>query len=198
MILATFSSGWLWLLLSVIQNSSHLGSVQELLTIATCEMKEEDTKSQVLFWQMINRTMQHCGYHAANFHGFMADEAGANWSAVRTVFNGGPKNIMEGRERTCLFHWKQSLHKHAKQCVKKEIRQQHISLCEEWRLATTKEAASSKSKEICAWWRMEHVLEGKISLLDTWMSWWEERIAHWGSLMSTVSQFIARVMCAMG
>ena len=156
-------------------------------------MKEEDTKSQVLFWQMINRTMQHCGYHAANFHGFMADEAGANWSAVRTVFNGGPKNIMEGRERTCLFHWKQSLHKHAKQCVKKESRQHHISLCEEWRLATTKEAASSKSKEIRAWWRMEHVLEGKISLLDTWMSWWEERIAHWGSLMSTVSQFIVSV-----
>ena len=81
-----------------------LASVQELLTIATCEMKEEDIKSQVLFWQMINRTMQHCGYHPANFHGFMANEAGENWSAARTVFNGGPKNIMEDRECICLFH----------------------------------------------------------------------------------------------
>ena len=33
----------------------HLANVQELLTIATCEMKEEDTKIQVLFWELACR-----------------------------------------------------------------------------------------------------------------------------------------------
>lgn len=153
-------------------------------------MKEEDTKSQVLFWEMLNSTMEQCGYAPAHFYGFMADEAGSNWCAVRTVFNGGPHNIMEDRERTCLFHWKQSLMKHAKQCVKAESRQHHIDLCEEWRLATNKESAFLKSKEIREWWRNGHVHEGKLSVMDTWMSWWEVRIAHWGNLMSRVRNFM--------
>ena len=161
-------------------------SIQELLTIATCEMKEEDTKSQVLFWEKLNITMEQCGYQGADFHGFMADEAGANWCAGRTVFNGGPTNIMDNRERTCLFHWKQILYKHTKKCVKKESQQKHITLCEEWRLASSREATLSKSKEIRQWWGKGHAEKGKVTILDTWMSWWEEQIAHWGSLMSRV------------
>ena len=37
--------------------------------------------------------------------------------AVRIVYNGGPENVMEGRERSCLFYWEQSLHIHTKQLV---------------------------------------------------------------------------------
>lgn len=39
-----------------------------------------------------------------DFRGFMADEAAANWRAIQTIFNGGPDNMMEWRERSCLFH----------------------------------------------------------------------------------------------
>lgn len=84
-------------------------SVQEMQTIAICEMKEEDTTSQVLFWEMMNDVLLKNGSLPANFRYFMANEAGANWRVVRTVFNNGPDNIMVERERSCLFHWEQSL-----------------------------------------------------------------------------------------
>jgi hypothetical protein len=42
-----------------------------------------------------------------NFIGFMVDNAQANWNDVRIVYGSGdPKVLMEGRERTCFFHWK--------------------------------------------------------------------------------------------
>lgn len=163
-----------------------LNSVQELMTIATCEMKEEDTSSQVLFWQMINSTMAQCGFPPADFQGFMADEAGANWCAVRTVFNGGPHNIMPERERTCLFHWKQSLHQKTRKNVQANARAEHIALCEQWRLASNKEEAFKCSKAIREWWREGHVTDDKVPIMDLWLSWWEVRIAHWGNLMAMV------------
>ena len=72
------------------------------MVIAICEMKEEDTEAQILFWESLNNVMQEEGFPAAaeaDFAGFMADEAGANWMAIRTVYNGNATNIMEGRER---------------------------------------------------------------------------------------------------
>lgn len=65
------------------------------MTIVVCEMKEEDTCSQILFWEMLNRTMVDNGHEPADFYGFMADEAQANWLAIRTVYNGSPDNAMK-------------------------------------------------------------------------------------------------------
>ena len=81
-------------------------------TIAICEMKEEDTQAQIMFWEMMNSVMLDNGHPPADFRGFMADEAGANWRAIRYVFNSSIDKIMEGRERSCLFHWEQSLQTH--------------------------------------------------------------------------------------
>jgi hypothetical protein len=39
-----------------------------------------------------------------NFRGFMADNASANWSVVREVYNRRRMNVMEGKERMCAFH----------------------------------------------------------------------------------------------
>ena len=52
------------------------------MVIAICEMKEEDTEAQILFWESLNNVMQEEGFPAADFAGFMADEAGANWMAI--------------------------------------------------------------------------------------------------------------------
>ena len=50
-------------------------SIGELLTIATCELREEDEDAQVMFWENMNLVMvEHTG-KVANFFGFMADEA---------------------------------------------------------------------------------------------------------------------------
>ena len=55
--------------------------IQEMQTIAICEMKEEDTQAQIMFWEMMNSVMLDNGHPPADFRGFMADEAGANWRA---------------------------------------------------------------------------------------------------------------------
>lgn len=151
-------------------------------------MKDEDSDSQQLFWKMINHVMVKSGYPQADFHGFMADEAQANWRAVRAVFNGGPNNVMEeGRERSCLFHWEQSLNIHTQKYVHKSFQDEHKKLCELWRTSHTKEEAESQCKVIRQWWRAGKVKECDIPAMDTWMSWWAIRIAHWGEHMVRVS-----------
>ena len=46
----------------------------------------------------------------------MANSAQTNWNAVQIVYGGSDSKVpMLGRERTCYFHWNQSLEKHTKQ-----------------------------------------------------------------------------------
>lgn len=163
---------------------SLLNSLQELLTIATCEMKEEDEGAQVLFWEKLNAVVTKNNHNRPNFHGFMADEAQANWRAIRKVYN--QENTMDGRERSCLFHWEQSLKIHTDKYVAKEHRKRHIDLCESWRKATSREIAISVYRQIRTWWSTGKVRDNDLQYMDSWMSWWNLRIAHWGSLMSPV------------
>ena len=152
------------------------------MVIAICEMKEEDTEAQILFWESLNNVMQEEGFPATtDFAGFMADEAGANWMAIRTVYNGNATNIMEGRERSCLFHWEQSLHKHTKKLVLPQYRHVHLDMCETWRLARTSELAKIQAKRIKDWWKEGNDPKENIKALSRWFNWWEERILHWGS-----------------
>ena len=49
------------------------------MTIAICEMKEEDTGAQVLFWSKFNEVMANYRHPHADFKGrFMADKAATN------------------------------------------------------------------------------------------------------------------------
>ena len=57
-------------------------SVQDLMIIATCEMKEEDSEAQCIFWQNINEVVKPHGFELLDFFGFMADETGANWKEI--------------------------------------------------------------------------------------------------------------------
>ena len=69
------------------------------------------------------------------FKGFMADSAQANWNAVQIVYGGGDPTVpMEEWERTCLFHWMQSLEKHTKADIRGDLQEQHRQLCKQWRM----------------------------------------------------------------
>lgn len=118
--------------------------VQEMQTIAIGDFKVEDTESQILFWTLLNMVMEKEGYKKACFKGFMADEAQANWRAVRTVFNGGPENVMVGRERSCSFHWEQSMQHHAKKCIPSYSQEEFKSRCRAWKAAPSEEAAEQE------------------------------------------------------
>lgn len=164
----------------------HLLSMRALQIIAICETKEEDCESQVLFWRNLNHVMEVCDLDPPDFAGFMSDEAGANWSAIRTVYNGGPKNVLEGRERSCLFHWEQSLQKYNRKWIPVDKQQVHIAMCESWRLAKSKDQATQEVIKIKDWWKRNLNMES-IKHLQRWLKWWETRINHWGSLDSNVS-----------
>lgn len=151
------------------------------MIIAICETKEEDAESQILFWESLNSVMIQSGYEAADFAGFMADEAGANWIAIRTVYNGGPNNVLEGRERSCLFHWQQSLHKHAKKLIPKEHVNTHIEMCETWRNCQNTIEARVQATKIRDWWGKGVVPIENMRALNNWLKWWEDRILHWGN-----------------
>lgn len=151
------------------------------MVIAICDTKEEDTDTQILFWNCLNNVMKFQGYPLANFAGFMADEAGANWAAIRMVFNGGPNNIMDGRERSCLFHWEQSLHKHSKKYLTNEMEKTNIEMCEVWRMSPSIDCAKVEANKIRSWWR-DNVPKENTKALERWLKWWETRILHWGNL----------------
>src|ERR1700738_1277646 len=53
--------------------------------------------------------MHRHGIAKVNFKGFMADNAQANWNAVRIIYGSGdPKVPIQECKRTCYFHWTQS------------------------------------------------------------------------------------------
>ena len=114
------------------------GTFQWIMTIACCDFQSEDKDAQVLFWQNLNHVMARHGIPHPNFKGFMVDSAQANSNAVRIVYGSSdPKVIMEGCERTCYFHWKQSLEKHTKSYIKHELQDQHKHLCLQYRNASS-------------------------------------------------------------
>lgn len=159
--------------------------IGELLTIATCEFREEDEDAQVMFWENMNLVMvEHTG-KPANFFGFMADEASANWNAVRRVFNDG-KEMIE-RERSCLWHWEDNLRVHTQRYIYGPHQQKHREMCEKWRTAPSKEGALEQFRRIRAWWATGKAADRNIPKLVSWLSWWHYRVSRWG-------HFILKVM----
>lgn len=106
--------------------------------------------------------------------------------AIRSVYNGGSHNVMEGRERSCLFHWEQSLHKYTKKFVPVDKQGEHIDICEAWRHAKSAKMAALRSTSIKNWW-CTNISNDNIEPLERWLKWWEQRIAHWGGTELYVS-----------
>ena len=90
--------------------------------------------------------MEKKGFAPPDFTGFMADEAQTNWIAVRDVYNNG--NVMKGRERSCHFHWEQSLVNHNKKYVREGHQAQHKQMCEIWRATRTIKMARNEERKI--------------------------------------------------
>ena len=153
-------------------------------TIAICNMRGEDTEAQRMFWEKMNDVMLRCGHAPADFCGFMADEANANWKAIRQVFNNG--NVMEGRERSCLFHWTDSLNKHTAKYVQPGFQDEHKQMCAQWRTARSKEDITSIFRKIRGWWAFGKVADKNIPYMECWLSWWHLRYPHWRRHFATV------------
>ncbi len=129
------------------------------------------------------------GVEAPQFQGFMADSAQANWNAVRIIYGSGdPKVHMEGHERTCYFHWTQSLEKHTKQYIVHELQDQHRHLCKQYKDARTMAEAETRYWAIRAWWASAQATsEVGLGHLEHWLAFWHFRYRQWGGFMELVS-----------
>ena len=162
-----------------------------VMTIACCDMQSEDKDAQVVFWKNLNAVMERHDVPHPQFMGFMADSAQANWNAVRIIYgNGNPADRMEDRERTCFFHWSQSLEKHNKQYIAEEFRDQHKRLCMQYRDSTTMAEAETRYLAIRAWWVSSGAAsETSLRSLDLWLAFWHFRYRQWGGFMQLVSTY---------
>ena len=152
-------------------------------------MQSEDHKAQVLFWENLNIVMARHDLPRHSFKGFMADSAQANWMAIRIVYgDGSPQNEMVNKERTCLFHWAQSMIKYAKKYVLEGIlRDQHKAMYHQYRIATSLAEADHLYASIRAWWMSSGaVLESRFWHLDQWLAFWHFRYLQWGGFMTEV------------
>ena len=161
----------------------------KVMTIAVCDMQTEGTEGQLIFWRCLNKVMDNNGVPNPNFKGFMCDSAQANFNAVRIVYgSGNPSVPMIDRERTCLFHWATSMHKHTENLIAKNFQNQHISLCRQYKDAKTLDEADKMYLELRAWWYSSGAAsEDSIRQLEDWLAFWHFRYRQWGGFMETVS-----------
>jgi hypothetical protein len=109
-------------------------------------------------------------------------------NVVRIVYGSrDPKVAMEGRERTCLFHWKHSLEKHTQSYIKHELQDQHRHLCLQYRNASSMQEAETRYLAIKAWWVSSNCTsEDGLKHLQLWLAFWHFRYLQWGGFMELV------------
>jgi hypothetical protein len=159
-----------------------------VMTIAVCDMQSEDAAAQSVLWKNLNAVLTRHGIPEPKFKGFMADSAQANWNAIRVIYGSGDAAIpMKDQERTCLFHWTQSLEKHTKADIRADLQDQHRLLCKQYKNATSPDESETRYRAIRAWWLSSGAttIEG-LNRLELWLAFWHFRYRQWGGFMQLV------------
>lgn len=93
------------------------------------------------------------GVPKVKFEGFIVSNAHANWIATRKVYGDGNVLIpLEGRERTCIFHWSANLDKKTQKHIWPPIQHQHMQFIKDYRDAKHMEEVNIKYQVIHSWW----------------------------------------------
>ena len=160
----------------------------KVMTICVCDMMCEMADAQEQMWISMLALLRCHGIENVNFKGFMADSAQTNFNAIRKIFGFGDKSIpMEGKERTCQFHWAMALDWHTEQLIKPELQAKHIELCHEYQRCTCKVDADLALAALKTWWFLsEACLESSLKELMFWIDFWHFYYEQWGSHISEV------------
>jgi hypothetical protein len=160
-----------------------------IMTIAVCDMQSKDAAAQMVLWKNLNDIMARHGVPEPKFKGFMADSAQANWNAVRVIYGSGDATIpMKDQERTCLFHWAQSLEKHTKADICADLQHQHRQLCRQYKNAALASESETRYLAIRAWWLSSGATSNEgLSRLELWLAFWHFYYRQWGGFMQLVS-----------
>jgi len=83
-----------------------------------------------------NKVMKEKKVEMLEFKGFMADNAQANYNVVHIVFGwlGDPSQPLHNKERTCLFHYVQSMGIHINNLIRMpHLHVQHMEICNNYK-----------------------------------------------------------------
>ena len=148
--------------------------LRRLVTLATMECEDETTKTLTKFWLLFNEVLAKVsGDNKKMFNptGWMADEAGANWAAICSVYGKESFNRTVG----CQFHFKQSVNHHANQLGSSKSTVQLKKLSNDLMQATTpslyKKCVEALKDFICK-------KPNRRNFLNTWLEWWHHRRFH--------------------
>lgn len=139
-------------------------------------------------WLSVLNILEKHGVTNVNFKGFMVDSAQTNINAVRSIFGlVNSKEPMEGKERSCQFHWAMALDQYTKQIIKPELQQVYLKLCHDYRKSQTKSDANTALAAIKAWWfSFGAVAKSSLKELHNLINFWHFRYHQWDSHISKV------------
>jgi hypothetical protein len=130
----------------------------KVMSITICDMQSKDIKAQFILWKKLNAIILKKGVTSLNFKSFMAYNAQANWNVVSIVYGTGDPTVkFIDKERTCLFHWTQSLDMHTKQLIAPKFQDRQKDLCYDYKKAKSLEEANVYYVVICFRWYSSRV-----------------------------------------
>ena len=159
-----------------------------LMTIATCEISNNDAESQKHMWVALNKVMERNGVPNPYFKGFIANRDEANWEAVRVIYgNGDPNCKLVGRERCLDMDWTGSLERLTLENIQPNSQELHKKLCKDYKEAKT--AWESEELYHCIrdmWLSSGAAIEDGVRQLDDWLGFWHFRYRQWGGFFDLV------------
>ena len=159
--------------------------LMKIVRIASMDIKAtEDTKTIATFFNLLNEAIKEVSEGKKdrfNPVGFVCDENGANFKALHQVY--GPTVLEPGRILTCVFHFKQSVHTHARRLksflgnteIGEEEAKTFIRLSHHLVNATTIVEYDKVYQELSSFISQE---EYRTNLLSHWLEWWHTRREH--------------------
>jgi hypothetical protein len=79
------------------------------------------------------------------------------------------------------------MYKHTEKLIAKSFRNQHITLCKEYKDAKSMADADLMYQELRTWWYSSGAAtEDAIRELEEWLAFWHFRYRQWGGFMETV------------
>jgi hypothetical protein len=144
--------------------------MRKLLRLAIMEIEEENSDNLCKFWQMFNSMLAEVSgneQYLFNPCGFVAAEHHANWQSIQLIFG----NDAVSRTVSCEFHYKQSVHRHARMLGANEAAEKFVKLAELILTAVTVTAFDGACSEMT-------LFVTQYKELEDWYKWWHKRRTH--------------------
>ena len=160
------------------------------------QLQSKDKDAQVFFKNNLNHVMARHGMLKPHFIGFMANSAQTHWNAMRIIYGSGdPKVPIDGRKRTCYFHWTQSLEKHTKLYIKHDLHDQHKRINLQYIYASSMLEEGMRYLAIKAWWASSsYTSEEGLKHLQLWLAF--SRQIHSQKMASNARQQGRQSVCS--